>query len=147
MAYSQLAATFALIVPFVFTMSEIVMPSGTVMAVTVRLPGLVSASLTVATVELKAAVPWLRAIPTGAMLGVVFGVGVGVAVGTGVGVGVGVGVAQLVLQTAIAVSIEPLVVRLRVQPPAIVPELPVCASCTYKLQTLPGSVPLKADNV
>ena len=61
MAAAQLAATSAVIVPPVLTMFVTVMPAGTVMAVTVKLPAAVSASLTVAMVELMAALPCWRA--------------------------------------------------------------------------------------
>ena len=51
------APTVAVIVPLVLTMLETVVPGGTVVAVTVRLPAAVSGSLTVAICELDDA-PW-----------------------------------------------------------------------------------------
>jgi len=53
----QLAAMSALTVPLVLTMLEMVRPVGTLVAVTVRLPAGLSASLTVAMTVLAAADP------------------------------------------------------------------------------------------
>ena len=118
----QLAAMSAFTVPLVLVMLEIVRPVGTVVAVTVRLPALLSASLTVAMVVLAAADPCTRALPTGVMDGAVFGL-------------------HGEVQTGVSVVI------LSVQPPAIVPESPVAPSSTYRLQVPFGFVPLKTDNV
>src|SRR3954470_10289130 len=74
MAAAQLAVILAFIVPPLFVTLEIVRPEGTVGAVTVRLPGLLCASFTVAMVELEAAVPCCRDKPAaGVMEGAVFG--------------------------------------------------------------------------
>src|SRR5438552_13713156 len=99
MLAEQMAAMVAVMVPLVLMMLEMVRPAGTVWAVTTRLPALLSASLTVAMFEVEAAVPCRRALPTGAMLGAVFG-------GHGE------------VQTGVSV------VMLSVQPPDIVPESP-----------------------
>src|SRR6185295_1852893 len=66
----QPAAMFAVIVPLVLTMFEIVRPSGTVVAVTTRLPAAMWSSLTVAMVELEAAEPCCRVMgEAGLMVG------------------------------------------------------------------------------
>src|SRR4051812_20788757 len=80
----QLAAMSALIVPLLLVMLAIDRPGGA-SAVTIRLPAVLSASLTVATVVFAAALPCRRALPWGVIEGAVFGVGLGVGVGVGVG--------------------------------------------------------------
>src|SRR5205807_6863420 len=69
----QLAAMSAFTVPLVLVMLEIVRPVGTVVAETVRVPALLSASLTVAMVVFTAADPCCRALPWGVIVGAVFG--------------------------------------------------------------------------
>src|SRR6476646_7718085 len=95
----------AVTVPLVLTMLEMVSPDGTVVAVTFRLPGVLSASLTVAMVVLAAAVPCRRELPTVEMVGDVFTVAVAVAVGVNVAVAVAVAVAVDV-DVAVAVGVN-----------------------------------------
>src|SRR5207249_7746286 len=111
----QLAEISAFTVPLVLVMLEIVRPVGTVVAVTVRLPALLSPSLTVAIVVFAAAEPCRRALPTGVMVGAVFGL-------------------HGEVQTGVSV------VMLSVQPPAIVPASPRPPSSTYRLHVPLGFV-------
>src|SRR5690242_9874969 len=70
---SHAAVMTALIVPLSFEIEPIVIPDGTLVAVTVSEPALSSASLTVATMVLVAGSPWLRLIGEDAVItGVVF---------------------------------------------------------------------------